>query len=166
MRKLRTSSSHISVARALTHTQKSQEKVCVTRVKWLSAWKQQLQYNLMGNKFPFLLSTWPQATNPRAWRVVNFPGKVVNFHKQRPFWCFGRLSHRHFYFCARPEMLKLHSVWNRGRMWSCECFLWAWHCGCWFRRTWFRSSFWLKVCKDFIVFQSRLLSNSVMKTPK
>lgn len=73
----------------------------------MSAGKQQLQYNLMGNKFPFLLSTWPPTTNPGARRVVNFHGKVVNFNKQRPFLCFARRSHRHLYLLAGLKCLNV-----------------------------------------------------------
>lgn len=95
---------------------KEQRKACVTSVKWMSAGKQQLQYNLMGNKFPFLLSTWPPTTNPEAWRVVNFHGKVVNFNKQQPFLCFGRSSHRHLYFL--PGLKCLNSIQGK---WEKRC---------------------------------------------
>lgn len=87
----------------------------------MSAGKQQLQYNLMGNKFPFLLSTWPPTTNPEAGRVVNFHGKVVNFNKQQPFLCFGRRSHRHLYSLPGLKCLNLIRG-NRGKMWG-------WYCG-------------------------------------
>lgn len=70
------------------HKQRAKKKVVLLVLSEWAVEKQQLQYNLMGNKFPFLLSTWPPATNPGAGRVVNFHGKVVNFHKQQPFLCF------------------------------------------------------------------------------
>lgn len=87
--------------RCVLRIQRAKNKVVLLLLSEWAVEKQQLQYNLMGNKFPFLLSTWPPATNPRAWRVVNFHGKVVNFHKQQPFLCFRRLSHRHLYFLQK-----------------------------------------------------------------
>lgn len=99
----RTAGSHNNTAYAYC-IYKEPRKGCVTSVKWMSAGKQQLQYNLMGNKFPFLLSTWPPATNPGAWRVVNFHGKVVNFHKQPPF-----LSFRHAF--SSPSLF-FSKAWN------------------------------------------------------
>lgn len=129
----------------------------------MSSGKQQLRYNLMGNKFPLLLSTWPPATNPGAECVVNFHGKVVNFHKQQSF------------LCSRPSFSSpsfiCYTVWSvfiarvkrkRVRMWEWKrrdwVFFQRWH---WMMRTWSWSTFaacagvWTSLNKVCIVFRSQ-----------